>query len=83
MAKRNREKLMKKSLYDMIFDMNVQLRDVNHAEVTYFQKIGKEEVVVTEYACIMDCFEKSEKVSEKCCKDCAACIQEWLNAYPF
>lgn len=84
MPQRNRDKIMRQSLYDLLCKMNDMLKNENHAEVSFVVKLGEKEHIATESACIMDCFYKSDDVTAKCdAENCAKCIQEWLNSYPF
>ena len=69
--KRNREKLMEKSMYDFLCMMNANLR-------TRFGSACVMGALLTEYSeydRIMRC--------QKHKADCEKCLQSWLNEYPF
>ena len=83
MPQRNRDKIFRQSFYDLLKDMNDTLKRVNHAEVSFTEKVGEKETVVTESACIMDCFMRSQEAQERCDGSCDSCIMEWLNSFPF
>ena len=71
MPKRNREKLMEKSMYDFLCMMNANLR-------TRFGSACVMGALLTEYSeydRIMRC--------QKHKADCEKCLQSWLNEYPF
>lgn len=64
---KNREKLLKTNMYDILFQMN---KNLNAAHPVYGDK------------CIMDALIGDEqKVADRCLGDnsCDRCIQSWLN----
>ena len=70
MPKRNRDKLMAQSLYDMLLSMNNEL-DLcrQHSEP---------------YPCIMNALGEN-LVGVRCTKynrNCAKCLQDWMNEFP-
>ena len=75
MPKRNREKLMEKSMYDFLCSMNANLRDnlrCTNVSTCIMYAIHTD---YSEYDRIMRC-NKHES-------DCGKCLQSWLNEYPF
>jgi hypothetical protein len=71
MAKRNREKLMEKSMYDFLCMMNANLRTRFGSACV----MGALPTEYSEYDRIMRC-QKHEA-------DCEKCLQSWLNEFPF
>ena len=74
MPKRNRDKLMSQSLYDMLAHMNANLR----TQITHYP-------MALEQPCIMTALGVKDRKA-RCRKfeaDCAKCLQEWLNEFPF
>lgn len=65
--KRNREKLLEQSMYDLLCSMNANLRSFNSSCIM-IGLIGYDKKVIR-------CYEHK-------CK-CDECLQEWLNEFPF
>ena len=78
--KRNREKIMEQSLYDLLCSMNDCLQK-NGAVVTPTYPDGKEEDSCR--ACIMDCIMNAVSAKMRCKGSCEKCIADYLNEYPF
>ena len=67
MPKRNREKLMEQSLYDLLCNMNANLRSFNNSCIM-IGLIGYDKKVIRCY---------------KYKADCEKCLQSWMNEFPF
>jgi hypothetical protein len=67
MPKRNRDRIMEQSLYDLLCSMNANLRQFNNSCIM-IGLIGNDKKVIR-------CYENK-------CK-CEKCLQSWLNEYPF
>ena len=70
MPKRNREKLMEQSLYDLLIKIQDGIESQNAHE---------------EYPCVLSAIEGNMlmKRCEMYSGKCEMCIQNWLNDYPF